>query len=145
MPTVDAIVVLPGIMGSELATADGRVLWGFSNVKDAVQNIVTLLRGRVDELLVTDEDRSSKGRVKATKLLSYPAFLERWGGYEEYSSLLRELQDHVLDHRAIFAFPYDWRLSIAHNAALLARRSDEHLSTWREIVRAEFPAAPSRG
>lgn len=139
MPTVDAIVVLPGIMGSELATADGRVLWGFSNVKDAVRNIVTLALGHVDELLVTDEDRSGKRRVRATKLLSYPAFLERWGGCEEYSSLLRELQDHALDHRAVLAFPYDWRLSIAHNAALLARRSDEHLSTWREIVRAEFP------
>lgn len=55
---VDAVMVLPGIMGSELATADGRVLWGFSSLGDAARTIVTLTLGHVDELLCTDEDRA---------------------------------------------------------------------------------------
>lgn len=79
--------------------------------------------------------------MRATRLLSCPTFLERWGGCEEYSSLLEQLRAQALDSRAVQEFPYDWRLAIAHNAALLARRCDEHLSTWREIVRTEFPEA----
>lgn len=130
--TRDAILVIPGIMGSELVdTESGETLWGLANASwycDA-----WTFGDALDRLAVTDEERSgAHGRITATRLLRVPAFAPFLRGIEPYSKLLAGLR-HVTAHPdAVAEFPYDWRLSVAHNARLLADRADQHLRRWRD-------------
>lgn len=39
-----------------------------------------------------------------------------------------------MDPRAVGLFPYDWRLSLTHNAGLLRTMALAHLSRWRQIL-----------
>lgn len=140
----DAVVVVPGIMGSELRlAATGEVLWGANSPRA----VVKLMAGRVDDLVVTDEDRAGRGRVEAARLICGPSFLEGLGFLDPYHALVQRLAELAPDQdgRAVLGFPYDWRLSIAHNSALLARACDEHLARWREVVRREHPTIDPGG
>src|SRR5215212_6507238 len=68
----DAVVVLPGIMGSELVeTATGRVLWGISDLR--WYGTAWTTGGALAALLVTDEEREGHtGRIRASRLLRFP-------------------------------------------------------------------------
>ncbi|MEV0982116.1 hypothetical protein [Streptomyces sp. NPDC049915] len=129
--TQDAVVVVPGIMGSELRDAKtGDLLWGMS---------VRLLerawrRGDgLDHLQATPEEMEGDGgRVRATRLLSVPAWAPFLQGAEPYSSLLRTVTGAVAAPEAVLAFPYDWRLPVERNPGtpllqMLTRRcSQQH-------------------
>lgn len=135
----DAVIVVPGIMGSELCDAEGNVVWGLSPKPLAK----AWLTGNVRPLHVIDDDLTSGRRLRATRLLRVPAYLPILGGIEPYSALIGRIKETVVDPRAAAEFPYDWRLSVAHNGAKLAERCIEHLDRWRAIVQNERYCDPT--
>jgi lecithin:cholesterol acyltransferase len=129
--TRDAIVVLPGIMGSELRAAEtGRVLWGIS---DPLWYVSAWTTGQgLRDLAVTEAERQGEtGRVVATRLLAAPAFAPMLRGLEPYSAMLRAAEKMVPDPAAILKFAYDWRLPVEHAARELATAAERHLDQWR--------------
>jgi pimeloyl-ACP methyl ester carboxylesterase len=128
----DAVVVLPGIMGSELVeAASGDVLWGLS---DPGWYVKAWMGGSsLQRLAVTEEERSGRtGRMNATRTLRAPAFAPFLRGFEPYTQLLAGARRSVVDPAALREFAYDWRLAIDHNAGELARIAEEHLTAWRK-------------
>lgn len=128
----DAVVVLPGIMGSELVDgATGAVLWGMSDPRWYLNAWTS--GASLDALSVTEDERHGRaGRLKATRTLRAPAFAPLLGGIEPYTGLLKAAKRFVVHPAAVREFPYDWRLSIEHNARELAKVADEHLTAWRQ-------------
>lgn len=130
--TADAVVLLPGIMGSVLAdAATGQVLWGLSGraLATAWSN-----GGSLDRLTVTDRERhGTADRVHATGILTLPAAAPLLRGIEPYDRL-RDAITTVTRPGAVMDFPYDWRLSVEHNAGLLATAARTHLGTWRRTA-----------
>lgn len=129
--TRDAVLVIPGIMGSELVDAgSGETLWGLADAGWYCRAWTT--GSSLRQLAVTEDERAGRSkRVRATRLLRFPAFMPVLRGMEPYSDLLTGLRRVVAHPDAIAEFPYDWRLSIGHNAGELARAVDGHLHRWR--------------
>lgn len=139
--TADAVVVVPGIMGSELVDAeDGSVRWGLAPKVLAA----AWLSGSMPELVVTDEDRAGGGRLRPSRLLRTSAYAPMLGGLEPYTQLLERVEDTVVDRRAVLEFPYDWRLSIEFNAQHLVGACEAHLHGWREVARVRGDVDPKR-
>ncbi|MEO3743874.1 hypothetical protein [Plantactinospora sp. B5E13] len=128
----DAVIVVPGIMGSELVDADtGRVLWGLTDPRWYVSAWAS---GRgLAALRVTEAELAGTGpvRVRATGLLRTPAFAPVLRGVEPYRDLLRGVRAAVAHPDAVVAFPYDWRLPVARSASALADVASAHLRRWR--------------
>ncbi len=131
----DMIVLIPGIMGSELKRGDD-VLWGLQPGLWIKQTIpfVNPLGG----LAVTEERlRGKPDGIEATDLLRFPVALPRFTSIEPYNDLehqCRQLAGHpdALGHPgAYLPFPYDWRLSIADAARQLETTLDQHLTAWK--------------
>jgi hypothetical protein len=128
---IDAVVIVPGIMGSQLRdVTSGRPLWGVGTI---MANTARLgYRERMRALRVTPDERAGRGgRVEADGLLSVPDWAVGLGGLEPYGDLARTVRQHSLVHDAVLDFAYDWRLSVEHNGALLARAARAHLARWR--------------
>jgi hypothetical protein len=126
----DAVILVPGIMGSELVDLEtNTVLWGLS----AKGYASFWTSGSLwEKLKVTDDERSGKtGRVKAERLLRAPAFTPVLRGIEPYSRLTAGICASVPHRDAVLEFPYDWRLPVAYNAAQLATVAEQHLENWR--------------
>ena len=144
----DAVVVVPGIMGSRLRdAATGRLVWGLDDPRWYAS---ALFRAEgLRPLHVTDEERAGRaGRVVPDGLLRLPAFLSVLGGLEPYGRLADRLRQAVVDPAAVLEFAYDWRLSVRHNARLLAVAACEHLVRWRahpEHERARVTKPDGRG
>ncbi len=127
----DAVIVLPGIMGSELVeVASGRTLWGLADLSWYWRAWTT--GSSLEKLRVTDDERAGRaGRIKATRPLRFPAVAPMLRGFEPYSHLIEALR-HVVPHPvAVLPFAYDWRLPVAFNARRLADAADRHLRMWR--------------
>jgi Lecithin:cholesterol acyltransferase len=119
----DAVVLIPGIMGSALEDVVTRkTLWGLSDLG---------WYGRAwrDGSSLRELSDLTPGRIKPQGLLRFPAWAPL-GHFEPYGRLLRRLED-MAHPRAICEFAYDWRLPVLHNARLLARAAHEHLVRWR--------------
>ncbi|MFI5562502.1 hypothetical protein ACIA2T_24770 [Amycolatopsis japonica] len=127
----DAVVIVPGIMGSELIEADsGKVLWGLRRAGWYVDAWAT--GGSLQKLELTAGEREGRvGRIRATKLLQFPAFAPFMAGFEPYTNLTKRIRQVVADPAAILEFPYDWRLPVEYNAGLLALAAERHLDSWR--------------
>lgn len=128
----DAVVVLPGIMGSELVeTATGTVLWGLA---DPAWYVKAWTSGSsIRALAVTDAERHGQaGRIQATRTLRVPAFAPLLRGFEPYTGLLASVKRFAIDPAAVWEFAYDWRLAIDYNAAELAKVAERHLAAWRQ-------------
>ncbi|UOB08020.1 hypothetical protein MQE23_02555 [Streptomyces sp. HP-A2021] len=125
----DAVIVVPGIMGSELVdVTTGKTLWGLA---DANWYVSAWMTGQgLRNLRVTDPE-TERRRVRATRLLRFPAFMPVLTGMEPYTRLMERIAQVVRHPAALRPFPYDWRLPVAHNAALLARAIEAHLTAWR--------------
>ena len=126
----DAVIVLPGIMGSELVERDtGSVLWGLA----ASRYVGLWTSGTAwEKLKVLESERAGRGnRVKATRLLRVPAFAPLLRGAEPYSQLVAGIRAAALHPDAVLEFPYDWRLSVTYNATQLADAAEQHLGNWR--------------
>jgi Lecithin:cholesterol acyltransferase len=126
----DAVVVIPGIMGSTLKdTSTGAVLWGLhpSGYVDAWTRGHTL-----NALCLSDEERQGRyGRITATGLLRFPGWAPVLAGVEPYTDLVNGIHAVVADPAAVLEFAYDWRLPVEYNAALLATAANRHLAEWR--------------
>ena len=127
----DAVVVVPGIMGSELIDATSeRQLWGFKSPRWYVTAWTS--GASLDELRLTEDERAGRyGRVRATRLLRFPAFAPFLAGFEPYHRLLKGIRAVCPHPDAVAEFAYDWRLPVAHNANLLAEFGHRHLADWR--------------
>jgi len=136
--STDAVVVVPGIMGSELVDSEGRVVWG---IKPSILAGAWITK-QLDVLHVTDDDLAGKGRLRPTRMLRVPGYMPLLGGFEPYTKLLQRVKDIVVDPRAVAEFAYDWRLSIEFNAAELVNRCGRHLEEWRKVVAAEHYCDP---
>ncbi|MFJ8827927.1 esterase/lipase family protein [Streptomyces sp. NPDC102467] len=130
--TQDAVVIVPGIMGSELRdSATGSVLWGLSGTGWLLR--AWTRRDGLAGLHLTDDELTGRtGRVQATQLLRHGTWTPYLRGQEPYTDLIDTVREHVADPAAILPFPYDWRLPVATNGKLLAARAREHLTAWRE-------------
>ncbi|GAA1615951.1 hypothetical protein GCM10009679_20350 [Saccharothrix algeriensis] len=127
----DAVVVVPGIMGSELVDAEhGRQLWGLSEPGWYVR--AWTRPASLDALGVTGRERDGHvGRVRPVGLLRAPAFAPVLRGAEPYTALLSAVSRVVRHPDAVMSFPYDWRLPVAHTGPLLAQAAEQHLYRWR--------------
>src|SRR6266542_2153302 len=128
--SLDAAVVVPGIMGSELVEREShKVLWGMGVALASAGRLG--YRARFAALEVTDDERSGKtGRVVPTRLLATPDWLPGLGGVEPYGRLVQAVRTAVVHRDAVLEFAYDWRLDVQHNAGLLARAARLHLASW---------------
>jgi pimeloyl-ACP methyl ester carboxylesterase len=129
--TRDAVVVIPGIMGSKLVEVESNdALWGLDKAGWFLSAWTT--GEALRRLEVTDEERAGRSdRIKAVGLLRAPAFAPVLKGFEPYTDLLTGIGRALAHKEALCEFPYDWRLSVEHNAGQLARLVDWHLSRWR--------------
>ncbi|MEV2226268.1 hypothetical protein AB0E01_41390 [Nocardia vinacea] len=152
----DAVVVVPGIMGSALRdTCTGKQLWGIAesgwyvralapagpgltplHLTAAERAGVDLLGSHPEALLSQfGELQRHFSRVTPNQLLRFPAFLPDLAGVEPYTALLKMLHapdiSPVASLAAVLEFPYDWRLPIHYNARLLAFAAARHLTRWR--------------
>jgi pimeloyl-ACP methyl ester carboxylesterase len=132
MSSQDAVIVIPGVMGSELIDrASGRVLWGAADPRWYLQAWTS--GSSMEALHLTDDERSGRyGRIRPSRLLRFPAFAPSLRGLEPYTNLLGALRQAVSHREAVAEFAYDWRLPVAHNAQLLAAAIDQHLEAWRK-------------
>jgi pimeloyl-ACP methyl ester carboxylesterase len=129
--TRDAIVVVPGIMGSELVDmATGRTLWGLNDARWYL-NAWTSGRSLKELTLTEDEQAGRYGRVRPTRLLRFTAYAPILQGFEPYTRLLQAVRRVAVHPDAVVEFPYDWRLPVAHNARRLAEYVDRHIAAWR--------------
>ncbi|MFG2045696.1 esterase/lipase family protein [Dactylosporangium sp. NPDC048998] len=69
--------------------------------------------------------------MTASSLLRFPAFARVLQGIEPYTHLVAAARAAVYNDAQVVQFPYDWRLPVAHNAALLADRAAGALEEWR--------------
>jgi hypothetical protein len=126
----DAVVVVPGIMGSALTDSQtGKRIWGFD-----VRALTSawLRRDGMLPLHFTPEERDGNyGRVVPTGLLKMPAWAPLLKGFEPYRRLVASVKDATVAAEAVLTFPYDWRLPVAVNGALLAEAVRRHLTAWR--------------
>lgn len=127
----DAVVILPGIMGSELIdSSSGEQLWGLSDPRWYVSAWTS---GRsLAGLRVSDAERTgSTRRVTATRLLRAPAFAPFLRGAEPYRELVAGVSGVMADPQAVLEFPYDWRLSVARIARTFGDTAIDHLRRWQ--------------
>ncbi|GGS32069.1 hypothetical protein F2B00_06275 [Streptomyces parvus] len=131
----DAVIVLPGIMGSELVdTESGRVVWGLSDSRWYARAWTT--GTSLSSLRVTDDERQGRtGRIVARRLLRFPAFAPVLRGFEPYTALLAGIRRVTAHADAVAEFPYDWRLPVELNARLLSAKAEQHLNAWRSHPR----------
>ncbi len=126
----DAVIVVPGIMGSELVDATGRALWGLADPRWYVSAWTT--GAALESLhLSTDERDGRYGRIRARRLLRFPAFAPFLAGFAPYTALLRAARSVACHPAAVEEFAYDWRLPVAYNGSLLADFAHAHLAAWR--------------
>lgn len=134
--TRDAVIVIPGVMGSELRNDRDEVVWG---MKPRVL-FRQLLSGDVLTRLHLAPGAPDDG-IRATALLAFPGYLPLLDGVEPYTDLVAALRRTTVHPDAVLAFPYDWRRSIAHNARILEGVATAHLAAWRERIRS-LPGDP---
>ncbi len=110
--TRDAVVVIPGIMGSELRNDRNEVVWG---MKPRVLFRQLLSRDVLARLHLAPG--APDDGIRATALLAFPGYLPLLDGVEPYTDLVAALRRTTpcIPTRC-WQFPYDWRRSIAHNA-----------------------------
>ena len=146
-PTVvqDVVVVVPGIMGSELADRNETLVWSVTEGRRAVAMAIRTLGRSLKDLKLPDgigDDHPGDG-VKARGLVPslhvIPGMWSPITGYSETLNFLRSHRFHLVEPEPrepdiipnFISFPYDWRLSNRYNGRLLARVATNALERWR--------------
>lgn len=143
----DAVVLVPGMMGSALSVA-GELVWGFENLR---WHFESFARAGFQSLKMTPAElEGDYSRVQPDGLLRAKAYLPGLRRATPYHNLVRALLKVLVSPDALLCFSYDWRLPIDVNAKRLALASNAHLDAWRSNphlheFRDSFPdaAAPS--
>ncbi|WP_409239447.1 lipase/acyltransferase domain-containing protein [Streptomyces sp. PA5.6] len=128
--THDAIVIVPGIMGSELHdTSTDSVIWGIANPRWLAR---AWLHGKgLEPLHLTPDERvGDYSRVQPRRLLQTPVWSPFLRGIEPYTRLINLAESTAAHPDAVMPFPYDWRLPVAVNARRLADEARIHLQNW---------------
>lgn len=142
-PVHDLVVVLPGIMGTRLADADGGAVWDLSG--GALWRGLRTFGRSVQRLRLPDDlgdDHPGDGVRPLATMPDLHVIPGLWQPVDGYSSLLRWLeQNFTLRSRQpndppntpanLVEFGYDWRLSCRYNAHRLKERVTEELERWR--------------
>lgn len=130
--TGDAVVVVPGIMGSALYdTVAEKTVWGLRPGWYA--RAWSRSGPGMAPLAVSEDELAGRStRVKPVALLTFPAFSPVLGGFEPYTPLVRAIRKVVRHSSAVLEFAYDWRLAVDRNGRLLADAMAAHLARWRE-------------
>ena len=134
--TSDAVIYLPGIMGSELVNASGDVVWG---LKPSLVFRQAAFGNILDRLALRPGDG-----ISASRPLRFPAALPMLSSMEPYAALEERLKTVVVAPEAVRPFAYDWRKSIADAAEKLGPVAREHLAQWRSRWNT-LPAEDKRG
>jgi hypothetical protein len=120
--TPDAVILVPGIAGSELIDPKtDDLVWG-------------LRLKLLERILLTGEvfDRLRDERLVVGDLLKVRCFLPGFGRFDPYTKLADVLRQQVCaDPSAFAAYPYDWRRPLHETASGLAGFAHDHLATWR--------------
>lgn len=130
----DLVVVLPGILGSRLADADGGAVWDLAGA-DLLRGLRTFGRSLSALRLPKDigDGDPGDGVVPVGLMPDLHALPGIWGPVDGHTDLLRWLERRftlsVSDN--LLTFPYDWRLSCRYNAERLKGRIDLELERWR--------------
>lgn len=121
--SLDAVMLVPGILGSELIDPehDGERIWGLTP-KALASALVT---GRI-------YDRLRDPRLRPGRLLRVPGALPGLGRMDPYSALADEIRRTVRHPDAFLEYPYDWRRPVADVARELAADAADHLMRWRQ-------------
>ncbi len=135
--TIDAIVVVPGIMGSVLKDAQRGVVWGFEDPRTYLSfwcsgvglSPLAFTPAELDAIAEDTYDLQT-ARVQPAGLIRFSAFSPVTGGVEPYTELVRALRE-ASHPDAVLEFAYDWRLPTRLNSARLAREMKDHLARWR--------------
>lgn len=130
--TPDALVFLPGIMGSELLDANDAVVWG---LKPSLLFKGNRLRTIISRLAVTNDPDLD---LHPGAPISFPGWLPILDGIEPYEKILRKLGATALRPEAVLGFGYDWRKSVEYNATQLQAAVNSHMGQWRETF-AQIP------
>lgn len=151
-PVNDLVVVLPGIMGSRLADAEGHEVWGLSGAA-LWQGIRTFGKsvGRLTLPADLGDENPGDGVQILGTLRDVHGIPGLWAGVDGYSDLLGWLERNFTVRRRLpgdpagtsanlVEFGYDWRLSCRYNARLLRDRIDEELGRWRASAPARHDA-----
>jgi predicted alpha/beta-hydrolase family hydrolase len=126
--TSDAVIYLPGIMGSELVDGQGNVVWG---LKPSLIFRQAIFGNVLDQLALR-----AGNEIVASRPLQFPAKLPLLSDIEPYRNLEERLKRVVVHPDAVRPFAYDWRKSIAEAAERLALVARAHLEEWRRRFRA---------
>lgn len=97
----DAIIILPGIMGSEIFTKDGEKLWINT---DSIENIVSVIPS-VQRLKYKSDD----GFKTSDPIINDPASETKYGTFDTYKPLYQLLYESFKDKTDVVFFSYDWR------------------------------------
>ncbi|MFI8882723.1 hypothetical protein [Streptomyces sp. NPDC053813] len=139
----DMVVVVPGILGSRLADAEGREVWGLSGPA-LLRGIRTFGRSVKGLTLPPDlgDEHPGDGVRPLGPMRDLHGLLGIGTLVDGYDGLLEWLESHFTLRRRgerdaadapanLIGFAYDWRLSCRHSADRLAERVDEELGRWR--------------
>ncbi|WP_223837895.1 lipase/acyltransferase domain-containing protein [Streptomyces venezuelae] len=126
----DLVVVVPGIMGSRLADAEGRPVWDLSG--GALTRAVRTLGGSLKDLRLpagTGDDHPGDGVRPIGLMPDLHVVPGLWQPVDGYTGLMSWLSATfgLTPGEGLLDFPYDWRLSCRYNARLLRRRVEEAL------------------
>jgi hypothetical protein len=121
----DLLVVVPGILGSRLRHRERGLVWG------GARTLSTLVApARV--LALSGDGLGPDPDVVADGLVGFPLQLPGLSKIDAYTPLLRGLRERFeLDDSNLVVFAYDWRLSCAVNARVLADRIGPVLAARR--------------
>lgn len=151
--TTDLVVLVPGVMGSSLANADGKEVWGVGarGISDALRTLGGSIR---DLTLPIDQgDGPAPDGVTPTGLIAglhmIPGIWSPIDGYGRLQGFLQRPRFGLrLDRPEIpeappgnlVLFSYDWRLSNRWTAFALKTRVETALARWRESAPAHRDA-----
>lgn len=138
--TTDLVVVVPGVMGSSLADAGGRELWGLSS--GSLSRALFTLGGSLRALTLPPDigDGPARDGVTPAGLIEglhvIPGIWSPIAGYGALSQFLLLPRFGLVPDRPdapgnLVLFAYDWRLSNRWTAGLLKARVEAALERWR--------------
>lgn len=110
-----AIVVIPGIMGSELENIEGDLLW--LDLVDFIANIF-------------DYSEQLRFFTNGESVNDIHVVNEGYGTLDIYENLYVSLSDEFASEYDVIFFPYDWRYSCNYAANLLS----EILMPYQEVI-----------